>query len=104
MSERALPELHQILLEAATAIHGSATSELLDASTQDPALWTLKLSALIGLWQLTGRLRGGVELRLVSYEKGLLGGLKRGSRPLEWCMRYLLSSDRFVLAGRVGVT
>jgi hypothetical protein len=27
-----------------------------------------------------------------------------GSRPLEWCMGYLLSCDCFVLAGRVGVT
>ena len=26
------------------------------------------------------------------------------SRPLEWCMGCLLSSDRFVLGGRVGVT
>jgi hypothetical protein len=27
-----------------------------------------------------------------------------GSRPLEWCMRCLLSCDRFVLVGRVAVT
>ncbi len=26
------------------------------------------------------------------------------SRPLEWCMGHLLSCDRFVLGGRVGVT
>jgi hypothetical protein len=30
--------------------------------------------------------------------------LSLGSRPLEWCMGHLLSSDRFVLGGRVGVT
>ena len=29
---------------------------------------------------------------------------RRRSRPLEWCMRCLLGSDRFVPGGRVGVT
>ena len=33
-----------------------------------------------------------------------IGRQNIGSRPLEWCMRHLLRSDRFVLAGRVGMT
>ena len=35
---------------------------------------------------------------------GAATNLSYGSRPLEWCMRCLLSPDRFVLGGRVAVT
>lgn len=80
-SARALPELHQTLRAAASALRGPATSELLDASSQQPTLWTCK-PAMIGHWLRTGRLRGAglTKLRLVSYEKGLFGGLKRVPR------------------------
>jgi hypothetical protein len=44
--------------------------------------------------------RGGLVVAEVT--KGDLPG--GGSRPLEWCMGHLLSSDRFVVGGRVGVT
>lgn len=81
VTERATPELHQLLMAEGSALCTPDVAALLRTTARNPALWTFNGPALMQHWQHTGRLReAGSSLRLITTEKGRFGGVKRRTR------------------------
>jgi len=81
VTERAAPELHQMLMAEGEALRGPDVSAFLSTNARNPALWTFNGPALMQHWQQAGRLSDvNCSLRLIAYEKGRFGGLKRRTR------------------------
>jgi hypothetical protein len=81
VTERATPELHQMLMAEGRALRGPDVSALLSTNARNPALWTFNGPALMQHWRQAGRLRDvNCSLRLIAHEKGRFGGLKRRTR------------------------
>jgi len=70
-----------MLMAEGEALRGPDVSAFLSTSARNPALWTFNGPALMQHWQQAGRLRDvNCSLRLIAYEKGRFGGLKRRTR------------------------
>jgi hypothetical protein len=78
----ATDELRPIFNTAANELLGDRISPFWDATSKYPGSWTIKPQALISHWEQTGRLTSftKVTLRIISWEKGMLGGMKSVTR------------------------
>jgi hypothetical protein len=83
------------------ALRDQEIAALLNTTARNPALWTFNGPALMQHWRQAGRLRDvNCSLRLIAYEKGRFGGLKRRTR--EYIQAWKIEAGRSGYSGPYG--